>query len=188
MKVEYEAGKQGDTAAPAPIWATPGEQLEAVTRLLRSAGRARPAAATTDRTATADDVAHDDTTPHDGDDESDAASMSAAIRHVDWSRVREATADRTSDVARSAKQLADQVDWSKVQPRAAQVSRAVIAAVASGQLGVGGRVGGMVARTIIDQGGLADRVGGLLEREPEQLRRDVSGVGLAVIDTTATDA
>lgn len=198
LKDEYEAGRQGDTTAPAPIWATPAEQLDAVKRLLRSSAADRSVGTATNLTEPdGNDLHPDHGVDRDGaghhDDverESDAASMGEAIRHVDWARVREATADRTTDVARSAKQLADQVDWAKVQPRAAQVSRAVIAAVASGQLGVGGRLGGMVARTIVDQGGLADRVGRLLEREPEQLRNEVSGVGFdhVVIDTTATDA
>lgn len=197
LQQEYEAGKQGDTAPPAPIWPTPGEQLDAVMRLLRPSdergrhGSSSPTSGAADEGIDADlpfadtpDRPIDSQVDSQIDSEVDAASMNAAIRVVDWTKVREATADRTSGVARAAQQLADQVDWAKVQPRAAQVSRAVIAAVAAGQLGVGGRIGGIVARTIVDQGGLADRVGGLLETEPEQLRHDVSRV---VIDTTASD-
>ncbi len=60
--------------------------------------------------------------------------------------------------------MADHVDWSKVQPVAAQVSSALIAAVASGQLGLGGRLGPTVARAIVDQGGLGQRVGAAVQR------------------------
>ena len=56
--------------------------------------------------------------------------------------------------------MAQQVDWGKVQPVAAQVSSALIAAVASGQLGLGGRLGPTLARAIINQGGLGQRVAG----------------------------
>ena len=46
-----------------------------------------------------------------------------------------------------------------VQPLAAQVSSALIAAVAAGQLPIGGRIGGIVARAMVDQGGLGQRLG-----------------------------
>ncbi len=181
LKDEYAAGARGDTEPAAPIWATPGEQLDAVVKLLRSATTAIEAPAPADD-ATSDDRADD---PAADRSTAAAAQMSLAIRSVDWGRVREATTDRTADVSRTARQLAEQVDWARIQPRAAQVSRAVIAAVASGQLGVGGRLGAVVARTIVDQGGLADQVGELLDHEPEELRRDI---GRAVIDTSATEA
>jgi hypothetical protein len=78
------------------------------------------------------------------------------------------------------KAMADQVDWAKVQPVAAQVSSALIAAVASGRLPVGGRLTSTVARAIVDQGGLAQRVGQTVESLPPDFRE--------VIDTTATEA
>ena len=80
--------------------------------------------------------------------------------------------------------MAEQVDWSKVTPVATQVSTALIAAVASGQLGVGGRLGSTVARAIVDQGGLGRQVAArVATREvdvPAEVRR--------VIDTTARDS
>jgi hypothetical protein len=54
--------------------------------------------------------------------------------------------------------MAQQVDWSKVQPVAATVSSALIAAVASGQIPLGGPLGGRVVRTIMNDHDLAGRV------------------------------
>ncbi len=79
--------------------------------------------------------------------------------------------------------MARQVDWTKVQPAAAQVSSALIAAVAAGQIPVGGRLGPLVARAIVDQGGLAERVGQEMSTDQAPLPdfRDA-------IETTARDA
>lgn len=155
LKAEYEAGKRGDDDTPVtPLWASPKEQLDAVVALLRSARDPAPvphhddAAAGTD---TSDDVSAASATD-------DAATVAAAMRGVDWAAVKSATAERGADATRVMRAMADQVDWTKVQPVAGQVTSALIAAVASGQLPVGGRIGGSVARAIVDQGGLGQRL------------------------------
>jgi hypothetical protein len=189
LKDEYEAGKRGDDGPVQPIWASPREQLDAVLDLLRGARADSPEspAGTPDPTSSvihadgadlADQADHAD----EGADEV-ADEVAAALRGVDWAKVRAATAERSGDAARTVKAMAEQVDWAKVQPVAAQVSTALIAAVASGQLGVGGRLGSTVARAIVDQGGLGQRVARRIPADqlpvPAELRR--------VIDTTARE-
>jgi len=187
LKDEYEAGKRGDDAPVQPIWASPKEQLDAVLGLLRSAGaRDQPgepgheaiAAGTMAAGTMADDTMAADTMAADAD------QVAEALRGVDWNKVKAATAERSTDAARTVRAMAEQVDWAKVQPVAAQVSTALIAAVASGQLGVGGRLGSTVARAIVDQGGLAQQVAARVNAQqlpvPADLRR--------VIDATARDA
>ena len=201
LKDEYAAGARGDDTPAQPIWASPREQLDAVLGILRGAGAppddggtGRPdassgsvtpdgsAAAATPTAAAAGgggDPALDDGTRHDLEREAD--EVAAALRGVDWARVRTAASDRRSDATRTVREMAEQVDWSKVQPVATQVSGALIAAVASGQLSVGGRLGGLVARAIVDQGGLGQqvsrRVGAPEVAVPAELRQ--------VIETTA---
>ncbi len=178
LKDEYEAGKRGDDAPAQPIWASPKEQLDRVLGLLRSAAASVvPSASGASAAASAEHV----------DDETiaaDADQVAEALRGVDWSTVSAAAAERTSDAARTVKAMADQVDWAKVQPVAAQVSSALIAAVASGQLGVGGRLGSTVARAIVDQGGLGQQVAKRVNAQqlavPNDLRR--------IIDATAREA
>jgi hypothetical protein len=80
--------------------------------------------------------------------------------------------------------MAAQVDWAKVQPVAAQVSSALIAAVASGRLPVGGRLTTTVARAIADQGGLAQRVAQTLDQNRSALPPDFR----QAIGTTSTEA
>ena len=79
--------------------------------------------------------------------------------------------------------MAKEVDWAKVQPVAAKVSSALMAAVASGQLGVGGRLGTTVARAIINDRNLAQRVSTELVKHEQPLPPDFRNV----IDVTATD-
>jgi hypothetical protein len=80
--------------------------------------------------------------------------------------------------------MSAQVDWAKVQPVAAQASSALIAAVAAGKLPVGGRTGALVARAMLDQGGLGQRVGrqmaGQVRVSPD-LRRAID-----IVDSIAT--
>jgi hypothetical protein len=59
----------------------------------------------------------------------------------------------------------------------------LIAAVASGQLGVGGRVGSTVARAIINDRNLAQRVSTQLVRYEQPMPPDFRNV----IDVTATE-
>lgn len=176
LKQEYEAGKRGDDSPAAPIWPTPSEQLAAATNLLKSIG-ASP------------------TAPPDAATAEEAEAVADAMRGVDWAGVRSATADRTGDAARAARSLADQVDWSRVQPAARRVSFSLIAAVASGQVRIGGPMGSLVAKAIVDQGGLGRRVENELEREPggdpaADVATDLAALveAGAYVDTTARDA
>jgi hypothetical protein len=163
LKAEYEAGRQGEDRPVEPIWPTPSQQLDAIVGKLRSLRRAPPAPAA----------------ELDAQADAEAEEVAEALGTVDWAQVRAETARRTGDAARAMKAMADQVDWAKVQPMAAQVSSALIAAVASGRLPVGGRLTNTVARAIVDQGGLAQRVAGHLDQPPPDFRQ--------VIDTTGTD-
>ena len=165
LKAEYEAGKQGDESPAAPIWPTAKEQFDAAVKLLRSVRSAKPAPQT----------------PAELD--ADAAEVATALKGVDWAGVRTATAERTSAARRAMRDMGDQVDWAKAQPVAAQVSSALIAAVASGQIGVGGRLGTTVARAIVDQGGLGQRVAQNLNAQHAPMPPDFR----EVIDTTAQE-
>lgn len=178
LKDEYEAGKRGDDTPAQPIWASPKEQLDGVLGLLKSAAASVVPAASDQSGAPPAEHVDDETIAADAD------QVAEALRGVDWSTVSAAAAERTSDAARTVKAMADQVDWAKVQPVAAQVSSALIAAVASGQLGVGGRLGSTVARAIVDQGGLGQQVAKRVTAQqlavPSDLRR--------IIDSTAREA
>lgn len=164
LRDEYEAGKRGDDAPVEPLWAGPREQFEAVLGVLRAA----PGAPDAEPEAI----------------EADIDDVTAAVRQVDWGAVRTATSERTGDAARAMKTMADQVDWGKVQPVATQLSSALIAAVAAGHLPVAGRLGSVVARTIVDQGGLGQRVAAQVHTQSEGPPPDFRGV----IDVTARDA
>lgn len=118
------------------------------------------------------------------DDEKDAEQVANAMRRVDWARVRAATSERGADAAAAMRSMAAEVDWAKVQPVAAKVSSALMAAVASGQLGVGGRLGSTVARAIINDRNLAQRVSTELIRQEQPMPPDFRNV----LDTTATDS
>lgn len=114
----------------------------------------------------------------DATDDADAEQVADAVRSVDWAAVRTATADRAGEVASTARAMAAEVDWQRLQPVAVDLSTALIAAVASGRLPLGGRLGAGVARAIIDDG-VASRVASTLgDRLP-----DFSGV----IDTTGRE-
>lgn len=117
-----------------------------------------------------------------------ADEVSAAMRTVDWAKVKSATAGKTADAAESVKAMASQVDWEKVTPVAAQVSSALIAAVAAGQLPLGGPMGARVARTIMNDRDLAAQVARSLARTPKETPPDFRPMVRAAIDTTATEA
>jgi hypothetical protein len=167
LKAQHAAGRDGDESPAVPVWPTPKEQFDALKHLFRTSPK-------TETPAIADDVAEAD----------DAEEVAEALRRVDWTEVRAATAERTSDVARTMRSLADNVDWAKVQPVAAQVSSALIAAVAAGRIPVGGRLGPMVVRAITDQNNLGKRVATRLADNPSAVPPDFR----AVIDTTATES
>lgn len=149
LKAEYEAGKQGDQAPAEPIWPSPKEQFDGLIALLR-ASRSHPEL---------DAVGADE----------EAGEMAEALRRVDWASVRSATNERTGEATKAVKAMAEQVDWARVQPVATQVSRALIAAIAAGQLPVAGRLGATVARAITNQGGLGVRVVEHLDRSETHL-------------------
>jgi hypothetical protein len=176
LKAQHAAGRDGDESPAVPVWPTPREQFDALKHLFRTS----PQTETPATTADVGDVGEVGDAPLDGD----AEEIAEALRRVDWTEVRAATAERTSDVARTMRSLADQVDWAKVQPVAAQVSSALIAAVAAGRIPVGGRLGPMVVRAITDQNNLGKRVAVHLADSPSTAPPDFRGV----IETTATDS
>ena len=101
--------------------------------------------------------------------------------------MKAATSEKGADAAQAMKSMAAEVDWAKVQPMAAKVSSALIAAVASGQLGVGGRYAAPVARAIMNDRNLAQRVGATLDRDASTTPPDFRGAIGEAIDTTATE-
>jgi len=146
LKAQHAAGRDGDDTPAEPIWPTPKDQLEALKGLFH-----KPQIAP-DAPAPSPEVVDEAALEH------DAAEVAEAMRRVDWAQVRVVTSERTTDVARTMRSLADNVDWNKVQPVAAQVSSALIAAVATGRIPVGGSLGPMVARAITDQNNLGRRI------------------------------
>jgi hypothetical protein len=114
----------------------------------------------------------------------DVAEVADALSGVDWAKVRAATADRTAEMSKAMKAMAADVDWARVQAGAARVSTALIAAVASGQLPVGGRLAGPVARAIINDRGLAQQVSERFPRGSDTEPPDFRGI----IETTGRDA
>jgi hypothetical protein len=176
LKAQHAAGRDGDESPAVPVWPTPREQFDALKHLFRTS----PTTETTATAADVGDVGEVGDAPLDGD----AAEVAEALRRVDWTEVRAATAERTSDVARTMRSLADHVDWAKVQPVAAQVSSALIAAVAAGRIPVGGRLGPIVVRAITDQNNLGKQVAAHLADSPSTVPPDFRGV----IEATATDS
>ena len=112
----------------------------------------------------------------------DQLAVSQAIARVDWSKVRSTTSERSGEATRMMRSMAQQVDWAKLGPAATKVSSALIAAVASGQLPVGGRMGGQVARAIDNQGGLGQQVGQAMQGRQQPMPEGFS----SVIETTIT--
>ena len=94
-------------------------------------------------------------------DDAAVDDVAARMRGVDWAAVRTASAEKGSDAAEAMRSMAQKVDWDKVQPVAAKVSSALIAAVAAGQLPIGG-TSGRVARAILNDQRFADRIGARL--------------------------
>ncbi len=125
--------------------------------------------------------------PTTAEQEATADEVSEAMRKVDWTKVKATTASKTADVSQSVKTMAAQVDWDRVTPVAAEVSAALIAAVASGQLPIGGAMGARVARTIMNDHGLAQQVARSLARTPEQHPPDFRPLVVGAIETTATE-
>ncbi len=164
LKAEHAAGRAGDESPAQPVWPTPKEQLEGLKRLFRSAPT-EPAAL------------------DEGGLDSEAQQVAEALRGVDWAEVRSSAASRTSDVTRTMRAMADHVDWGKVQPIAAQVSSALIAAVATGRIPVGGQLGPIVARAITDQNNLGKRVAQNLQHSRTTVPTEFRGI----IEATASE-
>lgn len=184
LAAEYRAGAAGDERPVEPLWPTGSEQARRLAALLASVGRERTAGGPgpgghTDP-ASGMSGEPDDDTPQ---DPGEAQALAAALGLVDWSEVRSASHERSSELARRMRDLAGQVDWTSVQPVAARVSSALIAAVAAGQLPVGGPLGRTVARAITDQGGLGGRVADQVRSSTGDLPPDFRDV----IETTARD-
>ncbi|MGZ4673757.1 MAG: hypothetical protein ACXWBO_08975 [Ilumatobacteraceae bacterium] len=169
LKAEHAAGLAGDEAPAQPVWPTPKEQLAAFKRLFRAAPT-QPAAL-------------DEAGEVEGDLDSEAQEVAEALRGVDWAEVRSSAASRTNDVTRTMRAMADHVDWSKVQPIAAQVSSALIAAVATGRIPVGGHLGPIVAKAITDQNNLGRRVAQNLQHSQTPVPTEFRGI----IEATASE-
>jgi hypothetical protein len=183
LKAQHAAGRDGDESPPVPVWPTAKEQFEALKLLFHSAPKEVP----NDAPAVPDDVAFQEgrDEPVDGAAlDNDAEQVADALRGVNWAEVRAVTTERTHDVTKTMRSLADRVDWAKVQPVAAQVSSALIAAVAAGRIPVGGRLGPMVVRAITDQNNLGKRVAANLEDGQARIPPDFRGV----IEATARES
>lgn len=169
LKAEHAAGRAGDESPAQPVWPTAKEQLAAIKRLFRN--------------APPDPESPDQKPPDQSGLDNDAQEVAEALRGVDWTEVRAAATSRTNDVTRTMRAMADHVDWAKVQPMAAQVSSALIAAVAAGRIPVGGHLGPIVARAITDQNNLGKRVAQNLEKSSTTVPVEFRGI----IEATATD-
>jgi hypothetical protein len=165
LKAEYEAGKRGDDTPAAVLWSSPIAQFDAFLTLLGSTrAQAAPVEPVAAEPATAGPVAAEPVEPAtaaatEAVEAAEAAEVTRLLGEVDWAAVRESAGSRSADAVQAVKAMSAQVDWAKVQPVAAQASSALIAAVAAGKLPVGGRTGALVARAMLDQGGLGQRVG-----------------------------
>ncbi len=174
LKAQHAAGRDGDDSPAEPIWPTPREQLDVLKRLFRSSPS---------QTATIDPAAPASDPPAVDAPDTDAEEVAAALRGVNWAEVRTATSGKANDVTKAMRAMSDHVDWAKVQPVAAQVSSALIAAVATGRIPVGGRLGPIVAKAIRDQNNLAGRVAQNLEHTHATAPPDFR----EIIESTATE-
>lgn len=167
LKAEYEAGKRGDDTPAAVLWSSPIAQFDAFLVLLGSTrAQAAPVEPVTPKPGTAEPVTAEpvagvapEAAAAEAVEAAEAAEVTRLLGEVDWAAVRESAGSRSADAVQAVKAMSAQVDWAKVQPVAAQASSALIAAVAAGKLPVGGRTGALVARAMLDQGGLGQRVG-----------------------------
>ena len=176
LKAEYEAGKRGDDTPAAVLWSSPIAHFDAFLALLGSTrAQVAPVEPVTPEPVTPEPGTAEAGTPEPGTgaapeaveateateatEAAEAAEVTRLLGEVDWAAVRESAGSRSADAVQAVKAMSAQVDWAKVQPVAAQASSALIAAVAAGKLPVGGRTGALVARAMLDQGGLGQRVG-----------------------------
>jgi hypothetical protein len=167
LKAEYDAGRRGDDSPPAPLWAGPRQQLDAVLAALSSARRAADQEPPDAAVGAAYHTAHDHAAEQ---------ALADEVGKVDWSAVRAATAERSAEAAATVREMAARVDWERLQPRAAQVSSALISAVAAGRLPIGGPLGAQVARAIVNQGDVARRLSTTLGRTDTPVPTDFGTV------------
>ena len=192
LKAEYEAGKRGDDTPAAVLWSSPIAHFDAFLAMLGSTrAQAAPVEPVTPKPGTAEPVTAEpvagvapEAAAAEAVEAAEAAEVTRLLGEVDWAAVRESAGSRSADAVQAVKAMSAQVDWAKVQPVAAQASSALIAAVAAGKLPVGGRTGALVARAMLDQGGLGQRVGrqmaGQVRVSPD-LRRAID-----IVDSIAT--
>jgi len=165
LRAEYQAGRRGDDSEPTPLWAGPRQQLDAVLAALSSARRSA------DHERSAGPAGHD--AAHDLAAEQ---ALADEVGRVDWAAVRAATAERSAEAAATVREMAAKVDWERLQPAAAQVSSALISAVAAGRLPIGGPLGTQVARAIVNQGDVARRLSTTLGRTDTPVPADFGTV------------
>lgn len=161
LLTEFERGRAGEADAPDASNAHAASDAAGAPPSNPADAAAADAAASPSDPAPADDV----------------DSLVDALSSVDWAKVRAAASEKGSGVATSMKKMAADVDWAKVQSGAAVVSSALIAAVASGQLPIGGRLAGPVARAILNDSDLASKVSSRMagNEQPPDLRDRVQG-------------
>lgn len=166
LLTEFERGRSGEAEPSAEPAATTEPTASAQPDASTASAQPNASAAAADAT---------DTPPPSATDDVD--SLVDALSSVDWAKVRAAASEKGSGVATSMKKMAADVDWGKVQSGAAVVSSALIAAVASGQLPIGGRLAGPVARAILNDSDLASKVSSRLkgDEQPPDLRDRVQG-------------
>ena len=170
LRDEYRRGLAGDDSPVERLGPTATEVLSGWFARLGETDPERP----TDHS--------DASVDHVGDDDA-AGQVAGLLERADWAQVRVATGQ--SAVRERMRQLADRVDWQQTRPVAAKVATALIAAAAAGELGgLEGLSGLAVARTIANQGGLADAVAKRLRQQHDPAR---GGLG-DFIDTTATES
>ncbi|HEY0521427.1 MAG TPA: hypothetical protein VGC84_18190, partial [Ilumatobacteraceae bacterium] len=169
LKAQHAAGRDGDDSPAVPVWPTAKEQFDALRQLFKTTPKQRAIRGPSE--------------PSDEPTDDEVREVADALRGVNWSEVRAATTERTSDVTRTMRSMAERVDWAKVQPVAAQVSSALIAAVAAGRIPIGGRLGPIVVKAITDQNNLGKRIAANLDDTPGRVPKDFGNV----IEATARD-
>jgi hypothetical protein len=168
LKDEYRKGTEGDESPVQSIGRTATDVLK--TWMAKPEPKPEPAAADVPTSESVSAV------------EPEADAVAGLLKKVDWRSVSASVTD--SRAAERMKDLAAQVDWAAAKPVAARIGAALIAAAASGQLGgLEGRSGAIVARAIINQTGLADKVADLVARDRTPATESLR----TYIDATATE-
>lgn len=175
LRTEFERGRAGEPDAPPASSSVVDDGANGAAGT--TPDTAPPAAAATAAPADTSATTSSDTAADAPPAADEVDSLVDALSSVDWAKVRNAASEKGSGVAASMKKMAADVDWGKVQSGAAVVSSALIAAVASGQLPIRGRLAGPVARAILNDADLASKVSARLkgDERPPDLRDRVQG-------------